>query len=251
MVELQRLATHCEFTGYLEEALRDRFVCGIQSEGIQRSLLTEKNLTLACAIELAQGMEAAEKNAQSFKGTEAPIQKIRQTKWCYLQATPSSPCYRCGKKNHTAANCHFKEAVCHFCQKKGHVAKVCRKRLAQQSSDKKQVSRQELSWIQRDSQDSEDGSDMDLPLYQVSSKSSHPITVDLEVNKKKLTMEIDTGAAVSVTSERTRKKIFLDAALSKSAVLLKTVQVSAKRDECRSKIWLSNSNADLDSSRRG
>ena len=35
-------------------------------------------------------------------------------------------------------------------------------------------------------------------------------------------MEIDTGAAVSVISERTRKKIFPDAALSKSAVLLKT-----------------------------
>ena len=173
-------------------------------------MLAEKNLTLTRAIELAQGMEAAEKDAQSFKGTEAPIQKIRQS------ATPSGatcrqppavsdkPCYKCGKKNHTAANCCFKEAVCHFCQKKGHVAKVCHKRLAQQSSDKKQVSRQQgrgANWVQRDSQDSEDGSDTDLPLYQVSSKSSHHITVDLEVNKKKLTMEIDTGAAVSVISE--------------------------------------------------
>ena len=79
VVELRRLATYCEFTGYLEKALRDRFVCGIRNEGIQRSLLTEKNLTLARAIELAQGMEMAEKNVQSFKGTEAPIQKIRQS----------------------------------------------------------------------------------------------------------------------------------------------------------------------------
>ena len=42
-------------------------------------MLAEKNLTLTHAIKLAQGMEAAEKNAQSFKGTEAIIQKIRQS----------------------------------------------------------------------------------------------------------------------------------------------------------------------------
>ena len=85
VAELRRLAIHCEFAGYLEDALRDRFVCGIRSESIQRSLLTEKDLTLARAIELAQGMEAAEKNAQCFKGTEATIQRIRhQTKLAWL-----------------------------------------------------------------------------------------------------------------------------------------------------------------------
>ena len=35
-------------------------------------------------------------------------------------------------------------------------------------------------------------------------------------------MEIDTGAAVSVISEQTRRKIFPNAVLSKSSVLLKT-----------------------------
>ena len=231
MAELRKLANHCEFAGYLEEALRDRFVCGIRSEGIQRSLLAEENLTLTRAIELAQGMEAAEKNAQSFKGTEVTIQKIRQS------ATPrgagakqppadlDNPCYRCGKKNHTPANCRFKEVVCHHCQKKGHLAKVCRQRLAQQSTDKKHVRKQQgrgANWVQTDPNVSEEDSDTDLPLYQVSSKASHPITVDLEVNKTKLTMEIDTGAAVSVISEQTRRKMFPDVPLSKSTLLLKS-----------------------------
>ena len=102
MAELRKLATHCEVAGYLEETLRDRFVCGIRSEGIQRSLLTEKNLTLTRAIELAQGMEVAEKNAQSFKGTEATIQKIRQcatprgTGARQFPVDSDKPCYRCG-----------------------------------------------------------------------------------------------------------------------------------------------------------
>ena len=98
------------------------------------------------------------------------------------------------------------------------MVKICRHRLAQQLTEKKQTTKQQrrgANWVHRDSQDSEDDSDQDLPLYQVSNKSSHPITIDLEI-KKKLTMEIDTGAAVSIISEKTRKKIFPNAVLSKS-----------------------------------
>ena len=32
VAELRRLATHCEFGSFLNEALRDRFVCGLRSE---------------------------------------------------------------------------------------------------------------------------------------------------------------------------------------------------------------------------
>jgi len=35
LAELQRLATHCEFNDHLEEALCDRFVCGLKSEKIR------------------------------------------------------------------------------------------------------------------------------------------------------------------------------------------------------------------------
>ena len=36
VAELRRLATHCEFADYLQQALRDRFVCGIQHENTQK-----------------------------------------------------------------------------------------------------------------------------------------------------------------------------------------------------------------------
>ena len=48
------------------------------------------------------------------------------------------------------------------------------------------------NWVQTDPKVSNEDSDTDFPLYQLSSKASHSITVDLKVNKKKLTMEIDT-----------------------------------------------------------
>ena len=41
--ELRRLATHCEFKTYLNEALRDRLVWGIRDESVQRRLLAVKD----------------------------------------------------------------------------------------------------------------------------------------------------------------------------------------------------------------
>ena len=36
VAELRRLAVHCEFAAYLDQALRDRLVCGLRSESIQK-----------------------------------------------------------------------------------------------------------------------------------------------------------------------------------------------------------------------
>ena len=41
VAELRRLATRCAFDSYLEDALRDRIVCGLRSEQMQKRLLTE------------------------------------------------------------------------------------------------------------------------------------------------------------------------------------------------------------------
>jgi hypothetical protein len=51
-------------------------VCGIRNENIQRRLLAEADLSLARALELAQGMEAAERNAKSLKSTETAVHKM-------------------------------------------------------------------------------------------------------------------------------------------------------------------------------
>lgn len=51
-------------------------------------------------------------------------------------------------------------------------------------------------------------SDWRLPKNKVSKFSAHPLIVELEINHKKVTMEIDTGTAVSVISANTYKKFF-------------------------------------------
>jgi len=60
----------------VEEALRDRLVCGPKSEAIQRHLLIVTNLTFAEALQTAQGMEAADKSTQQLKGTNIALQFV-------------------------------------------------------------------------------------------------------------------------------------------------------------------------------
>lgn len=59
MAELRRLSTHCQFREFLDDALRNCFVCRLRSEAAQKQLLTGANLTFQRAVEIAQSMEKA------------------------------------------------------------------------------------------------------------------------------------------------------------------------------------------------
>ena len=67
VIELRKLAQSCDFGDFLEQALRDRFVCGLTNTNMQKRLLTEKNLTLERAISLATAMEMAVLEPQGSK----------------------------------------------------------------------------------------------------------------------------------------------------------------------------------------
>ena len=58
---LKKCSERCEFGTFLEETLRDRFVCGLRSKQAQKKLLAESKLTWQKALEIATAMESAEK----------------------------------------------------------------------------------------------------------------------------------------------------------------------------------------------
>ena len=64
---LRKLAVNCKFGTNLQDTLRDRFVCGLRHEAIQRRLLSESTLTYATATETARAMEAADKDTRAFR----------------------------------------------------------------------------------------------------------------------------------------------------------------------------------------
>ena len=58
----------CEFGDLLDQALHDRFVHGVRSEALQKKLLTEADLTIKRAQEIAQGVKSADLNSKDLKG---------------------------------------------------------------------------------------------------------------------------------------------------------------------------------------
>ena len=188
MAELRRLTTHCEFGAYLEEALRDRLVCGLRSEPIQRKLLTEAGLTLKRALELSLGMEAADKNAKSLKSPESAVNVIA-----------SKQCYRCGKSNHDQKDCRFREAECHNCGKRGHIAAVCRSakkptppkshapNRRQHSNRKRGEPRLPTKYVRNDESDATDEAEH-LALHTVGGGATPPIKVPLLISNKSLSI---------------------------------------------------------------
>lgn len=59
IVALRQLSVSFEFGQYLSDALRDRFVSGLNSESMQRKLLSQKDLMFNQACEIASSLELA------------------------------------------------------------------------------------------------------------------------------------------------------------------------------------------------
>ena len=111
--ELRALAEHCKFPAdFLDELLRDRLVCGINDQQIQRRLLARRDLKLQDAIDDAMSCENATKDFKALQLTPEdaahPLLKVKMGRG----QTPSPPvrCFRCNKTGHNAASCRFKSA---------------------------------------------------------------------------------------------------------------------------------------------
>ena len=81
MADLRRLAEQCNYGTTLDKMLRDRLVYGINDDRIREKLLEEKDLSYKRALEIAQGVEAANKNLKEMKVSKteptapAPVHK--------------------------------------------------------------------------------------------------------------------------------------------------------------------------------
>ena len=131
------MSEYCEFGTNLNDSLRDRFVCGLSNEFIQKRLLSEADLSLSKASEIALAMETAAKDSQELQGKpeSTEVNKLHPDKNKTEQVTqqkgpekPKTPCYRCGAESHNSSEWRFKNENCRKCVKRGHIQRVCRSR---------------------------------------------------------------------------------------------------------------------------
>ena len=136
LAELKKLSLYCEFGTNLNDALRDRLVCGLHNELIQKRLLSEPDLSLAKASEIALAMEAAAKDTLELQGNinkESEVNKINKDSERVPKGKDDvkskSQCYRCGGSTHESAECYFRFKTYRKCGKLGHIQRVCRSEL--------------------------------------------------------------------------------------------------------------------------
>jgi hypothetical protein len=224
VVCLKKLASTCQFGAFLDEALRDRLVSGLNQKmsRTQRHLLTQRDLTFHIAKQTCVSEELANQANKAYMGEPSGVaeaHRVQQTRNKPGQFQKSSnpkpsndkKCYRCGA-NHSPNECKYKEATCHGCGKKGHIRPVCLSSKKQSRSSSQTGAyfpkRAVHAVAEPSSCDDEPGASSGavFGLYTVSSvdgprSSTNPYIIKVSIDDYVLNMEWDTGSTRSTINE--------------------------------------------------
>ena len=141
---LKTLAKDCKFKDvtasvYRDEAVRDAFITGLQSNSIRQRLLENSTLDLNTMFTQARTLHAAQRSSEMYStpnppsfptaaATSPPLLEVNTdgNPDSALAAAAGAKCYFCGYNKHPRHKCPAKDATCRSCQKKGHFARVCK-----------------------------------------------------------------------------------------------------------------------------
>ena len=212
--QLRSLAARCNYGDSLENMLRDRLVCGINDDSIHKRLLAEPNLTYKKAVELARGLETADRNVKLLKSgatshikRETPLPESPQVnRVASNKGSTAVICYRCGIGGHAVEQCRYsKDIVCHGCRKARHLQKACKGTNPSQNRagarKKDSHPRHPVHHIEEEGAGEEDVEEATLFRINASQRSP-PIEVHLLVDNCCVRFEVDTGPAKSVMSQQ-------------------------------------------------
>ena len=213
---LRRRSEHCNYGDKLEEQLRDRLVCGVKDNNIQRRLLSEEKLTLKRAVEIAVALEQAESNLATIDSAHntTPIHKIESSnttrrKFEYKSSVQDDKklvkCTGCGNNGHEIVNCRWKKSKCYTCGKLGHLKYKCPQKTDTATINQLPLESDDNNYNRRTHQNEDETI---YSMFSVERRNDGVLTTALKFNDRICTFQVDTGAAVSIISEETMKKLW-------------------------------------------
>ena len=142
---LRSLSKDCNFKAVdavtnSDEAIRDAFIAGIQSNSIRQRLLENKVLDLEHIFDQARSLDIAFRNSESYvqqpayvnsvssppRATIVEIEPSDQNICAAAEVSSGKKCWNCGNSKHSKAVCPARNVVCHNCSKTGHFVKCCK-----------------------------------------------------------------------------------------------------------------------------
>ena len=210
---LYGLAEHSDYDDLHDQLIRDRIMVGIRDANLSKKLQLDSSLTLSKAVQQARKAEAikqqqfllrGEGHSEGVKKHDTPVGAVGRAKSQRRHSRPNpgaqsakqpanKTCGRCGRSQHDRQQCPARDAVCHKCARKGHFKSVCR-------------STAKIQEVQLESPGST-AEEAFLGHLTQQGASPSPWAVTLFLNGKPIQFEIDTGAEVSVISQRAHQEI--------------------------------------------
>ena len=266
IAHLRQISEHCEFGNTLNDMLRDRIICGCNSDHLQRQLLAKSPApSFEDTVTFVQAFESAQQNV---KDLQTPVTasvnalKSKSTPQAPKQQQHSFNCYRCGGM-HSPSDCRFKDTVCSYCKKMGHIARACRSKGRQQQHGKPNKRRwnnhyQQTHQVTEGTIESSTITDRknhltdeEYKLFSVKDDRTEPIIARMTINGADLEMEVDTGASASIVSSSTYQRMGPNRpALQPSSIKLRTytgeklsvlgsidVTVKYEAQQCQLQLW--------------
>ncbi|GBN32035.1 Uncharacterized protein K02A2.6 [Araneus ventricosus] len=229
IAELRALAINCDYdSNMLNIMLRDVFVSGLRDKAILDRLFEEDNIDLEKTLQIALAMEKACKGANDIMGQGIKAvyagkkQMNKKSNFVSKQKKPLF-CSRCTGTDHVKEKCRFISSKCNFCSKVGHIQRAC---FSAQKSKTKPVKQKQVSFNSKAENKNE------IPVFELNSIDSGlheqpPIMINLKIENKNCTMELDTGGA-KIWIQFWRREWFYKINLDWQAI--KAVRATSKRN---------------------